>query len=61
MIEKKSRRYVSVDIYNLCCAAPDSRAEELYKRTQKCLEDHCESMKTVRRLLFFFLVTNYSL
>ncbi len=46
-------RFISIDIYDLCAATPDSYAERLYEETKKFLEDHCISMKKVDYLIIF--------
>ena len=39
--------FISIDIYHLCAATPDSHAERLYEETKRFLEEHCKSMKKV--------------
>ncbi len=46
--------FISVDIYDLCAATPDSHAERLYEETKKFLEDHCKFMKKVVYQIFVF-------
>jgi cullin 2 len=42
-----NKLFISIDIYYVCVATPDSHAERLYEETKKFLEDHCKSMKKV--------------